>query len=137
MGWGRHGKPSRCLPEPQLPRPLATECAVDPRTLAYYHTHAAELTERYEAVDSPVVRYFPLAFVAGARVLDVGAGSGRDLAALLAAGFDGHGVEPTDEFRQAAVQRHPELAGRLIAGALPELGEPLAAASMVCCAVPC
>jgi len=96
----------------------------DPRTLAYYGTHAVELTERYEAVDSPVARYFPLAFGAGARVLDVDAGSGRDLAALLAAGFDGHGVEPTDEFRQAAVQRHPELAGRLVAGALPELGEP-------------
>jgi len=97
---------------------------VDPRTLAYYQNHAADLTERYEAVDSPVARYFPLAFVAGGRVLDVGAGSGRDLAALLAAGFDGHGVEPTDEFRQAAVQCHPELAGRLVAGALPELGEP-------------
>ena len=97
---------------------------MDPRTLAFYRTHAAELTERYEAVDSPVARYFPVAFVAGARVLDIGAGSGRDLAALLAAGFDGHGVEPTDEFRQAAVHRHPELAGRLIAGALPELGEP-------------
>jgi SAM-dependent methyltransferase len=92
--------------------------------MSYYQIHAAELTERYEAVDSPVARYFPLAFVAGARVLDVGAGSGRDLAALLAAGFDGHGVEPTDEFRQAAVQRHPELANRLVGGALPDLGEP-------------
>jgi SAM-dependent methyltransferase len=97
---------------------------VDPRTLDYYRTHAVELAGRYEAVTSSVARYFPVAFLAGSRVLDVGAGSGRDLAALLAAGFDGHGVEPTDEFRQVALQTHPELAGRLIAGALPDLGEP-------------
>ena len=79
---------------------------MDARTLDYYRTHAAELAGRYEAVISSVARYFPLAFVGGSRVLDVGAGSGRDLAALLAAGFDGHGVEPTDEFRYAALQRH-------------------------------
>jgi SAM-dependent methyltransferase len=103
---------------------MATECTVDSRTLAYYRSHAAELSERYEAVASPVARYFPLAFVTGSRVLDVGAGSGRDLAALVAAGFDGHGIEPTDEFREAALQHHPELAGRLLAGALPDLGEP-------------
>jgi SAM-dependent methyltransferase len=103
---------------------LATECAVDPRTLAYYRTHAAELSERYEAVASTVARYFPLAFVGGSRVLDVGAGSGRDLAALVAAGFDGLGIEPTAEFRESALRHHPELAGRLVAGALPDLGEP-------------
>lgn len=97
---------------------------MDLRTLAYYRSHAAELSERYESVDSPVARYFPLAFAAGSRVLDVGAGSGRDLAALLAAGFDGYGVEPTDEFRAAAIQHHPELNGRLMAAALPDLGEP-------------
>ena len=97
---------------------------MDSRTLDYYRKHAAVLSERYEAVDSPVARYFPLAFAGGSRVLDVGAGSGRDLAALLAAGFDGYGVEPTDEFRAAAIRHHPALTGRLMAGALPHLGEP-------------
>jgi len=57
---------------------------VDPRTLDLYRTRAAELTERYEAVSSSVARYFAIAFAAGFRVPDVGAGSGRDLAALVA-----------------------------------------------------
>lgn len=82
---------------------------MDPRTLAYYSAHASELAERYESVQSPVVRFFQLAFAPDSRVLDVGAGSGRDLAALLAVGLDGHGVEPSDELRQAALQRHPHL----------------------------
>jgi SAM-dependent methyltransferase len=97
---------------------------VDPRTLDFYRTRAAELTERYEAVSSSVARYFATSFATGSRVLDVGAGSGRDLAALVVAGFDGFGVEPADEFRQAALERHPELTGRLVSGVLPDLGEP-------------
>ena len=97
---------------------------MDLPTLDYYGTHAAELADRYDSVDSPVARYFAVAFAAGARVLDVGAGSGRDLAALLAAGFDAYGVEPSAGLRQAAMQRHPELAGRLTEGVLPGLDAP-------------
>ena len=97
---------------------------MDLPTLDYYGTHAAELADRYDSVDSPVARYLALAFAAGARVLDVGAGSGRDLAALLAAGFDAYGVEPSAGLRQAAIHRHPELAGRLTEGVLPGLDSP-------------
>jgi hypothetical protein len=45
---------------------------------------AIELTERCEAVNSSITRYFAIEFATGSRVLDVGAGSGRDLAALVA-----------------------------------------------------
>ena len=51
-------------------------------TVAFYATHAPDVIQRYEAVDSPVVRFFAAAFAPGCRVLDVGAGSGRDLAAV-------------------------------------------------------
>lgn len=97
---------------------------MDQLTLDVYASGAREIAERYEAVASPVARYFASAFPAGSRVLDVGAGSGRDLACLLANGFQAFGVEPCAELRAQALARHPELEGRLDAAALPALGEP-------------
>jgi len=110
---------------------------VDAKTAAFYDQHAAEIAARYESAPSPVEGYFPQAFHAGSRVLDVGAGSGRDLAALLRAGYDGHGVEPSAGLRQAAVTAHPELADRLVEGALPAIGAPFGGAfdGILCCAV--
>jgi 2-polyprenyl-3-methyl-5-hydroxy-6-metoxy-1,4-benzoquinol methylase len=61
---------------------------MDPKTLAYYTENATEISRRYESVVSPVERYFALAFTPGARVLDVGCGSGRDAARLLNSGYD-------------------------------------------------
>jgi SAM-dependent methyltransferase/5-methylcytosine-specific restriction endonuclease McrA len=110
---------------------------VDLKTAQFYDQHAADIAARYESSPSPVERCFPLAFPARSRVLDVGAGSGRDLAALIKAGYDGHGVEPCAGLRQAAILAHPELAGRLIDGALPDLGVPFGGDfdGIVCCAV--
>jgi len=75
-------------------------------------------------VVSPVARCFRLAFPDGGRVLDVGAGSGRDLAELLALGYDAYGAEPVDEMAAAAVAHHPQLQGRIASAGLPALGEP-------------
>ncbi len=97
---------------------------VDAKTLAFYEDRGEQLALRYEAVSSPVSRFFRVAFPEGARVLDVGAGSGRDLAALTAAGYDAFGVEPSSTFREAAFAAHPDLAGRIVDGALPNLGRP-------------
>jgi len=110
---------------------------VDAQTAEFYDTHAAKLAESYESACSPIESLFPLAFVARGRVLDVGAGSGRDLAALLRAGYDAYGIEPSAGLRDAAAARHPELLGRLIEGALPTLCTPFGGAfdGIVCCAV--
>jgi SAM-dependent methyltransferase len=110
---------------------------VDPRTAAYYDANAPDLAARYEGVASPVARYFPAAFVAGSRVLDVGAGSGRDMAALAAAGCEAFGVEPIAGLRGAAIHAHPEIAARIAAGSLPQLGEPFGGAfdGVLCSAV--
>jgi SAM-dependent methyltransferase len=97
---------------------------VDPKTIAYYEAAGEKLALRYEAVESPVARFFRVAFPDGARVLDVGAGSGRDLSALSAAGYDAYGVEPSSTFRESALAAHPELKGRIVDGALPSLGTP-------------
>ena len=65
---------------------------MDVTTVQFYEENAADISRRYEAVSSPVERYFGAAFVSGSRVLDIGAGSGRDAARLLANGFDVYGV---------------------------------------------
>lgn len=102
-----------------------TNCTtVDPATAKYYQENAVELAARYNAVASPATRFFAVAFPQGSRVLDVGAGSGRDLQALRAAGYDAHGIEPSQPLRDAALSAFPALAGRLSAGQLPQLNNP-------------
>jgi SAM-dependent methyltransferase/5-methylcytosine-specific restriction endonuclease McrA len=96
---------------------------MDSKTLAYYTEKATEIARRYESVVSPVERYFALAFTSGARVLDVGCGSGRDAARLLNSGYDAYGIEPVHALRNAAVAAHPELAGRIGEGGLPLTGD--------------
>lgn len=97
--------------------------SMDPKTLAFYTEHANEIAQRYESVVSPVERYFAQAFTPGARVLDVGCGSGRDAARLLASGYDAFGIEPVEALRLAAVTVHPELAERIGEGGLPRTGD--------------
>jgi SAM-dependent methyltransferase len=96
---------------------------VDEATALHYTTHAALIAARYEAVGSPVAAYFPIAFAPASKVLDVGAGSGRDLAQLLKHGYDAYGIEPSEALRSAAVKHHPEIQGRIADGALPEIGD--------------
>jgi hypothetical protein len=62
---------------------------------------------------------------------------GRDLAVLLDMGFDAWGVEPHDAMRARAIERHPRLADRIAATALPELGQPFGGGfdGVVCSAV--
>ncbi|WP_284620648.1 methyltransferase domain-containing protein [Aquabacterium humicola] len=92
---------------------------MDSASQAFYAHNARDIAERYEAGASSIARHFSHAFAPGSRVLDVGAGSGRDLAQLHRSGFDAFGVEPVTELREGAIRHHPELLGRLEAGALP------------------
>lgn len=106
---------------------MSQSCLVDEKTSTYYETAGTELAKHYESVASPVAKYFlsaPLAFAPGSRILDVGAGSGRDLAALIACGYDAFGAEPSAALRSAAYEFHPELAGKIAETALPGLGLP-------------
>ncbi len=97
---------------------------MDTATAHYYALHAREVAQRYESAQSSIFRYVFTSFVAGSCILDIGAGSGRDLAALVASGFDAWGVEPVPELLAEAHARHPHLAGRLAQAALPAIGEP-------------
>ncbi len=93
---------------------------MDGRTIRVYDENARSFADRYDAVTSPLSKYFRVAFPEGGRVLDIGAGSGRDLGALVAEGFDAYGIEPANALRQLAIERRPELASRLRTGSLPE-----------------
>lgn len=94
---------------------------MDDLTLHAYATNAAELAHRYAGASHGIARHFALAFRAGDRILDVGAGSGRDLALLVGEGHAAYGVEPVEAMRAEALRRHPELHGKLHAGSLPGL----------------
>lgn len=75
---------------------------------AGYGANASALAQQYESlrfadVHRDVLHLFP---PPPARVLDIGAGSGRDAAALAALGHRVVAVEPTPELRGEGMQRH-------------------------------
>jgi SAM-dependent methyltransferase len=89
-------------------------------TLSHYERNAGRITEYYETVDltatlSRLAAYLP----SGARVLEIGAGSGRDAAWLLAQGFDVTAVDGSQAMAERAGRLHPELSGRIRVVRLP------------------
>ena len=94
---------------------------LDDQTLSSYDSNAREFAERYENGSGGISEWFGVAFPKRCRVLDVGAGSGRDLALLLKGGWEAFGVEPSPGLVEEALRCHPELEGRLGRDGLPEL----------------
>lgn len=91
---------------------------MDDQTAKYYDENAEDAASAWEQARG-AESYFGVAFPAGARVLDIGSGSGRDLANLTRHGWDSYGLEPSSALREQSVRLHPELIGRISAGALP------------------
>lgn len=96
---------------------------MDAGTRAFYDAYATQLAAT-EAGHSAMLGTLQATLAPGARVLDVGAGSGRDMAALLEHGFEALGVEPNAAMREIALRLRPGLAGRLADASLPDLGRP-------------
>lgn len=111
--------------------------AMDSSTLDYYSAHANEVAQRYEAASSMLGKRFSTAFAPGGRVLDIGCGSGRDLAELGRQGFQPYGLDGTQEFVQLAQEIHPELKGQITHGLLPDFSVPFGGEfdGVLCCAV--
>lgn len=88
---------------------------MDQQSFDYYHRKAAEVSERYLSVDSgDWVQRFKEAFPAGGGILDVGCGSGRDLAVLLSRGYEAHGTEAFDDFRAESLRAFLQIANQLV-----------------------
>ena len=94
---------------------------MDRRTVQYYDDNAEAVYARHNAAKTGVSKYFNVAFPPGSEVLDIGAGSGRDMGILMREPHDVYGVEPSESLRQLAVSNAPELAGRFYSGSLPGL----------------
>ena len=110
---------------------------MDQQTLAYYKTNAQDLAQKYESVKSSLAPYFISSFVPGGKVLDIGCGSGRDLAELHKLGYQAFGLDGTSELVGIAQFIHPELRGRVVQGLLPEFDIPFGGEfdGVICCAV--
>ena len=92
-----------------------------PLAVGFYQRNATTLAPRYnsvtfEDVDALAIPHLP---GAPARVLDVGAGSGRDAAALDALGFEVIAVEPAAALRRLGKVNAPN--AQWVADRLPQL----------------
>jgi len=93
-------------------------------SVAYYDNHAAELADNYETISFEAAHPDLLPLMVSKtpmKVLEVGAGSGRDAAWIAGQGHHVTAVEPSTKMRQLAQQRHPSDKVRWVEDALPEL----------------
>jgi SAM-dependent methyltransferase len=90
---------------------------------AGYGEQAQFLAERFERVSFEQVHATVLPFLdlPPGRAVDIGAGSGRDAAALAARGHEVTAVEPVPELRAIAQALHADAGIRWVADELPEL----------------
>jgi SAM-dependent methyltransferase len=89
----------------------------------HYADEAPELLKRYESISfadaqAPVLQLIP---PAPGRALDIGAGTGRDAAGLVALGYSVLAVEPTEELRRGAALLHPSPMIEWLDDSLPDL----------------
>jgi SAM-dependent methyltransferase len=88
-----------------------------------YAAEADELFVRYESLPAETVHRAVLHLMPKppARVLDIGAGTGRDAAWFASLGHEVVAVEPTDTMRSRAIALHPSPAITWLDDALPDL----------------
>lgn len=94
---------------------------MDLLTRDYYSSNADKLARVYAKSQGGISDWFETAFPKGTKILDVGAGSGRDLARLLDGGWDAWGVDPSLAFIAEAEKLYPAVRDRISESALPEL----------------
>lgn len=92
------------------------------KSFAWYDVHAEDITVQYERVSPDEIHgwFSDLLPAAGAFVLDVGAGSGRDAAWLARKGYEVVAVEPSTAMRNIGQSLHTEPGIQWIDDALPD-----------------
>ena len=89
-------------------------------TLAFYRRHSARFAARYESLDPEQIHApWKDLLPAPCRVLDAGAGTGRDAAWLAKMGFRVVAMEPVAEFRDYGLKHHGEAGIRWMDDRLP------------------
>lgn len=106
---------------------LADPAGSRPKSVVeWYDAHARDLADGYEGLDAETThpRLFEMLRGAkGARILDVGAGTGRDAAALAGLGHHVTAVEPSAVMLRLARGLHPGNDVLWISDAMPALGK--------------
>ena len=92
---------------------------MDETTIDAYNQGSAEIAGSYRLVSPPLQEAVRQHLPNPVKVLDVGCGSGRDMAWLQDQGHDVHGIEPSQGMRAEALSSYPQLAGRISEEALP------------------
>ncbi len=94
-------------------------------TLAYYEHNATQLHKRYNGADvAQLHKQLSTYFSKGARILDVGCGSGRDANFMLSAGYDVLAIDASSAMVLGATNKFPGLSGRCYTVMIPnELSE--------------
>lgn len=94
-----------------------------PAGSAGYGPDAEILAQRFEAVTFEAAHHdvLPWVPVTAGRVMDVGAGSGRDAAALATRGHRVVAVEPTAELRRIGQRLHSDVTVEWLDDSLPDL----------------
>lgn len=98
---------------------------MDKQTLEYYQNNTKEICKRYESAKNGIEQYFSISFPPKSKILDIGAGSGRDMIKLLEQGHEVLGIEPCEELIDLAFKNHPILSGKIYKDSLPDLDERL------------
>ena len=94
-------------------------------TITYYDNAADNLILSYETANMSNLHTFLLAnLTPNSKVLDIGFGSGRDLAFLRDNGFDVWGIDPAQKFVDHAKKRFPDIADHFFKTSLPNLDIP-------------
>ncbi len=106
-------------------------------THTFYAANAERLAEFYDGAEPTYLAHLrTLLRDAGDRVLDVGAGSGRDVGSLIASGHGAVGVDASPEMVAAGRRRYGLSETQLLVGSLPALsGITERFAAVLCAAV--
>lgn len=96
---------------------------MDQQTLEYYNNNAHYIFNQYNRATEGISSFFTSAFPSRTKILDIGAGTGRDMQCLLDRGYDAYGIEPSAKLRQLALNKYPALDGRLFDGSIPVLDD--------------
>lgn len=101
---------------------MRSESMFDKNTLDYYERNFDTVYHNYEkAVLSEFHEYLLESFPEKkSAILDIGAGSGRDMRFLLQKGYDVYGIDGSLRLVEKAVASNPELFERLVHSYIPE-----------------
>ena len=94
---------------------------MEPRTERFYRENADALADDYDRADPTYLAQVRTLAGADARIVDVGCGTGRDVARLREAGLNAIGVDGSEEMVTAGTRRYGLPQSMLAVDTLPEL----------------